>query len=244
MKTLIFAKRNMKEISRDLLSLFFGVAFPILLLLLLTLIQSNIPGDAGPFAIEKLAPGIAIFSLSFVSLFSGFLISKDRYSSFMLRLKSSPMKASDFIFGYILPLIPMAIIQTTVCFLCALCLGLKADISIIYAILASLPAALLFIGMGILCGSLFNEKQVGGACGALLTNISAWLSGIWFDVALVGGWFETIANALPFVHAVNVGRFIIAHDYTQVFPELLWVIGYTIVIIGVSIYIFMKKVNH
>ena len=56
--------------------------------------------------------------------------------------------------------------------------------------------------------------------------------------------FETIANALPFVHAVNVGRFIIAHDYTQVFPELLWVIGYTIVIIGVSIYIFMKKVNH
>ena len=82
------------------------------------------------------------------------------------------------------------------------------------------------------------------ACGALLTNISAWLSGIWFDVALVGGWFETIANALPFVHAVNVGRFIIAHDYTQVFPELLWVIGYTIVIIGVSIYIFMKKVNH
>ena len=183
MKTLIFAKRNMKEISRDLLSLFFGVAFPILLLLLLTLIQSNIPGDAGPFAIEKLAPGIAIFSLSFVSLFSGLLISKD-------------------------------------------------------------PAALLFIGMGILCGSLFNEKQVGGACGALLTNISAWLSGIWFDVALVGGWFETIANALPFVHAVNVGRFIIAHDYTQVFPELLWVIGYTIVIIGVSIYIFMKKVNH
>lgn len=243
MKTLIFARRNIKEISRDLLSLFFGVAFPILLLLLLILIQSNIPRGAGPFAIENLTPGIAVFSLSFISLFSGLLISKDRYSSFMLRLKSSPMKAYDFIFGYILPLIPIAIIQTTICFLCALCLGLKADISIVYALFASLPATLLFIGMGILCGSLFNEKQVGGVCGALLTNLSAWLSGIWFDVALVGGWFETIANALPFVHAVNVGKFIIAHDYTHVFPELLWVMAYAVVIIGISIYVFMKKVN-
>ena len=241
MKTLIFTKRNIKEISRDLLSLFFGILFPILLILLLSFIQSSIPGDEGPFAIEKLAPGMAIFGLSFISLFSGLLISKDRNSSFMMRLMSSPMKSSDFIFGYILPLIPIAFIQTIVCFVCAMFLGLKADISILYAMIASLPAALLYIGMGILCGSLFNEKQVGGVCGALLTNLSAWLSGIWFDVALVGGWFETIANALPFVHAVKASQFIIAHDYAHVLPELLWVIGYATVIIGISIYIFMKQ---
>lgn len=243
MKTLIFAKRNMKEISRDLLSLFFGIVFPILLLLLLTLIQSNIPGDADPFVIDKLAPGIAIFSLSFVSLFSGLLISKDRYSSFMLRMMSSPIKASQFIIGYILPLIPMALLQSVSCFVCAIFLGLKADISIIYTVIASLPSALLFISMGILCGCLFNEKQVGGACGALLTNLSAWLSGIWFDVSLVGGWFERIANVLPFVHAVNIGKLMIAHDYANVLPELLWVIGYTLVILIISILVFTHKMK-
>ena len=243
MKTLIFTKRNIKEISRDLLSLFFGILFPILLILLLSFIQSSIPGDEGPFAIEKLAPGMAVFGLSFISLFTGLLISKDRNSSFMMRLMSSPMKSRDFIFGYILPLIPIAFIQTVVCFICAMFLGLKADLSILYAIIASLPAALLYIGIGILCGALFNEKQVGGVCGALFTNLSAWLSGIWFDVALVGGWFEMIANALPFVHAVNVGKLIIAHDYAHVLPDLLWVIGYATVIISISISIFMKQIR-
>ena len=241
MITFVFAKRNAKEISRDKISLIFGIVFPVILLLLLSFIQSNIPGDEGPFAIEKLAPGMAIFGLSFISLFSGLLISKDRNSSFMMRLMSSPMKAKDFILGYILPLIPMALLESIGCFVCALFLGLQWNISILYAIIASLPAALLFIGIGLLCGSLFNEKQVGGACGALLTNVSAWLSGIWFDGALVGGWFETIANLLPFVHAVNVGKLIIAHDYTSVIPELLWVIGYAIVIIMIAIYVFMKK---
>lgn len=244
MKSLAFAKRNIKEISRDLLSLFFGLLFPVLLILLLSLIQSSIPDQSNPFIIEKLAPGMTVFSLSFISLFSGLLISKDRHSSFMTRLMSSPMKSSDFIFGYTLPLIPIAFMQTFVCFISALFLGLEADISILYAMISSIPSAILFIGIGVLCGSLFNEKQVGGVCGALLTNLSAWFSGIWFDVSLVGGWFESIANALPFIHAVNVEQMIIANDYTHVLPELLWVIAYAIVIISISIYVFFKKTQY
>lgn len=244
MKFWVFAKRNIKEIMRDWLSLIFGILFPIVLILLLTLIQTSIPTDENPFTINKLAPGMVIFGLSFISLFSGLLISKDRNSSFMTRLMSSPMKSSDFIFGYTLPLIPMALMQTSVCFICALFLGLEVNISILYAIFTSIPSAILFIGIGILCGSLFNEKQVGGVCGALLTNLSAWLSGIWFDVSLVGGWFESIANALPFIHAVNAGKMIIAHNYTNVLPELLWVIGYAIVVISISIYVFLKKTKY
>lgn len=244
MKFWVFAKRNIKEIMRDWLSLIFGILFPIVLILLLTLIQTSIPTDENPFTINKLAPGMVIFGLSFISLFSGLLISKDRNSSFMTRLMSSPMKSSDFIFGYTLPLIPMALMQTSVCFICALFLGLEVNISILYAIFTSIPSAILFIGIGILCGSLFNEKQVGGVCGALLTNLSAWLSGIWFDVSLVGGWFESIANALPFIHAVNAGKMIIAHNYTNVLPELLWVICYAIVVISISIYVFLKKTQY
>ena len=241
MKTLAFASRNSKEILRDRLNLAFGIGFPVVLLLLLSAIQSNIPVQL--FAIEHLAPGIAVFGLSFISLFSGMLIAKDRTSSFMLRLFTSPLTASNFIFGYTLPLLPMAVLQVAVCFAVAFFLGLTVSINVLFTIIVLIPAAVLFIAIGLLCGSLFNDKQVGGVCGALLTNLSAWLSGTWFDLNLVGGAFKRVADALPFVHAVNSGRAALSGNYSSVFPDLWWVIGYAFVIMAIAILVFTGKMN-
>lgn len=241
MKTLAFASRNTKEILRDKVNLVFGIAFPLILLLLLTMIQSNIPVEQ--FPIDRLTPGISIFGLSFISLFSGFLIAKDRTSSFMMRLMSSPMKSHNFILGYILPLIPMALVQSTICFVTALFLGLSWTPNIILVIIANIPTAFIFMSIGLICGTFFTDKQVGGLCGALLTNLCAWFSGTWFDVSLVGGVFETIANCLPFIHAVNLGRNLLIGNFSQVMPDLLWVLGYAIVLIVLSIYFFTKKMK-
>lgn len=241
MKTMVFAGRNGKEVLRDRLNLAFGLGFPIILLVLLSLIQSNVPVDI--FAIEKLTPGIAAFGFSFIALFSGMIISKDRTSAFMLRMFTSPMKASNFIVGYTLPLIPMAIVQSIICFAFALVFKLEITVNILLAIIVLLPAALLYIGIGLLCGSIFNEKQVGGVCGALLTNVSAWLSGTWFDIKLVGGVFEKIANLLPFVHAVDAGRYALAGEYGKILPELVWVIGYAVAVLVLAILVFMRKMK-
>lgn len=241
MKTKAFALRNFKELIRDRLNLAFGIGFPVVLLLLLSMIQSNIPVSL--FAIERLVPGVAVFGLSFISLFSGILIAKDRASSFMLRLFTSPMTAANFIFGYILPLLPIAIIQIAVCYAVALLLGLSFTVNILVSILVTIPVAVVFIALGLLCGSIFTDKQVGGICGALLTNLSAWLSGTWFDVELVGGAFKSIANALPFLHAVNAGRAALAGDYAGIFPDLWWVIGYAAAVLIVAIVVFTHKMN-
>lgn len=241
MKTMVFAGRNGKEVLRDRLNLAFGLGFPIILLVLLSLIQSNVPVDI--FAIEKLTPGIAAFGFSFIALFSGMIISKDRTSAFMLRMFTSPMKASNFIVGYTLPLIPMAIVQSIICFAFALVFKLEITVNILLAIIVLLPAALLYIGIGLLCGSIFNEKQVGGVCGALLTNVSAWLSGTWFDIKLVGGVFEKIANLLPFVHAVDAGRYALAGEYGKILSELVWVIGYAVAVLVLAILVFMRKMK-
>lgn len=241
MRTRAFALRNYKEIIRDKLNIAFGLGFPIIILLLLSLIQSNIPVSL--FAIDRLTPGIAVFGLSFVSLFSGFLIAKDRGSSFMLRLFTSPMTASNFILGYTIPLLPLAIAQIAVCFLVALLLGLQISVHILMTILVLLPAAVLFIAIGLLCGTVFTDRQVGGVCGALLTNLSAWLSGTWFDVNLVGGAFKAIANALPFIHAVNAGRAALAGNYGDIFPELWWVIAYAAAVMAIAIAVFTRKMN-
>ncbi len=241
MKTLAFASRNRKEILRDRLNLAFGIGFPVVLLLLLSAIQSSIPVEL--FTIDRLTPGIAVFGLSFISLFSGMLIAKDRTSSFMMRLFTSPLKSSDFIFGYTIPLLPMAVLQIAVSFAVAFLLGLTVNINVLITIIVLIPAAFLFIAIGLLCGSLFNDKQVGGVCGALLTNLSAWLSGTWFDLDLVGGAFRKIADALPFVHAVRSGRAALSGDYSSVFPDLWWVIGYAVVIMIIAILVFTKKMN-
>lgn len=241
MKMLAFASRNFKEIIRDKLNLAFGLGFPLVLILLLSAIQANIPVDL--FLIDHLTPGIAVFGFSFISLFSGMLIAKDRSSSFMMRLFASPMQSWDFIFGYSSPILPMAIVQIMVTFIVAFFLGLSVTVNVLLAIVVLIPAALLFIGIGLLSGTLLNDKQVGGVCGALLTNLSAWLSGTWFDLDLVGGGFKALANALPFVHAVDAGRAALIGDYAAILPDLWWVIGYAIFILGIAILIFMRKMN-
>lgn len=242
MRMITFAKRCTKEILRDPLNLMFGLGFPVVLLLLLSAMQANIPVSL--FAIESLAPGITVFGLSFMTLFSSTLIAKDRESSFLHRLYTTPLKSVDFILGYMLPIIPIAVAQSAICYLIAVLLGLPVTINILYAITAILPIAIFHIALGLLCGSIFNVKQVGGICGALLTNLSAWLSGVWFDLELVGETFGKIANLLPFVHAVELERAMINGNFSEAVPHLFPVLGYAIVITISAVLLFLRQMKN
>lgn len=241
MRLFTFSVRTMKEILRDPLNLIFGLLFPIILILLLSAIQSNIPVSL--FEIGSLAPGITIFGLSFMTLFSAALIAKDRESALLQRLYTTPLTAIDFILGYVLPLIPIAAVQSLVCYIAAVILGLPITLNILYAILFNIPASLFFVALGLLCGSIFSAKQVGGICGALLTNVSAWLSGIWFDLNLVGGAFKKIAYVLPFVHAVELERAVLNADYANIFSHLIWVLAYAFVVIIVAVLLFLRQMK-
>ena len=238
MKMFTFAKRCAKEILRDPLNLMFGLGFPIVLLLLLSAIQANVPVKL--FEIKSLTPGITVFGLSFLTLFSATLIAKDRESSLLQRLYTTPLKSSDYILGYMLPIIPIAIAQSVICYVVAIVLGLPITI-IIYAILMIVPIAVFYVALGLLCGSVFNVKQVGGICGALLTNLSAWLSGVWFDLELVGGTFGKIANILPFVHAVELERAMINGNFSESLPHIYIVLGYTVVVMIGAILLFLRQ---
>lgn len=241
MRVIPFAVRNTKEILRDPITLFFGIGFPVVLMLLFTAITANVPTDI--FPIKTLAAGMPVFGFSFIALFSGMLISKDRTSSFLVRLFASPLTASDFIVGYALPLIPMAVVQSAVCIGFALVLGLEPSVNLLLAVVVQIPAAVLFVAIGLLTGCMFNDKQVGGVCGALLTNLTAWLSGIWFDLNLVGGWFETIAYALPFARAVDAAKAAIDGNYGDIMPNLWWVMGYAAVMMVIAVLVFNRQMN-
>ena len=241
MRSLTFAKRCAKEILRDPVNLGFGLGFPVILLLLLSAMQANIPVPL--FAIERLTPGITVFGLSFLSLFSATLVAKDRESAFLMRLYATPLAASDFIIGYMLPLLPMALVQTAVCYLVAFCLGLTPTIQVLYTIVYIIPIAIFYISLGLLCGSLLGVKQVGGICGALLTNLSAWLAGIWFDLSLLGEVFVKVANLLPFVHAVELERAVLIGDFGSALPHLLPVVLYSAATTILAVLCFLRQMK-
>ena len=241
MRMLTFARRCAREILRDPLNLAFGLGFPLVLLVLLSAMQQNIPVPL--FAIDTLTPGVSVFGLSFMTLFSATLVARDRESAFLQRLYTTPLTGADFILGYMLPLLPMAVGQTAICYLAAIPLGLTVRVNILYGIVGIIPVAVFYIALGLLCGSIMGVKQVGGICGALLTNLSAWLSGVWFDLALVGGWFERIAGALPFLHAVEMERAFFVGDLGLAFHHMVPVILYALGVLALAVLLFLRKRN-
>lgn len=241
MRLLTFSGRTAKEILRDPLNLAFGLGFPLVLIFLLSAIQANIPVSL--FEIGSLTPGITVFGLSFMTLFAAMLVAKDRESALLQRLYTTPLTAVDFIFGYMLPMLPIAAAQSIVCYIAAIALGLPVTVTIVYAVLFIIPVSLFFIALGLLCGSVFGVKQVGGICGALFTNLTAFLSGVWFDLNLVGGAFKKIANLLPFVHAVELERAVLSGSYAEILPHIGWVLGYMTVAVFLAVMLFLWQMK-
>ena len=245
MRIILFARRNTKEVLRDPINFFFGLGFPIILLILLSIINNAIPPEAeNPmFEIRNLAPGLAMFGSVFMALFSGMLLSKDRTSSFLMRLFTSPMTSVDFILGYTLPMLAMTIVQAAITLLAARAFGLEITIHLLFAVIVTALTSLLFVGTGLLFGSLMNDKAVGGVCGALLTNVAGWLSGVFIPIDLIGGAFKKITNILPFYHSVEAIKSTLSGNFGHAFSHLTVVMIYTIVIFVLAIIVFQRKMN-
>lgn len=245
MRIILFAKRNAKEVLRDPINLFFGLGFPLILLALLSVINSAVPPEANNpmFTIENLAPGLAMFGTVFMALFAGMLIAKDRTSSFLMRLFTSPMTSLDFILGYTLPLLIMALVQASITLLASGIAGLEITVNIPLAVVVTMLTSLLYVGLGLLCGSLMSDKAVGGMCGALLTNVAGWLSGVFIPIDLIGGAFKTVSHILPFYHSVEAIKAVLSGNYGAILPHLVIVMGCAVVVFVFAVIIFRHKMS-
>lgn len=239
-RTLVFAARNAKEILRDAAILVFGLCLPAVLILFIYFLNRGVP--AAVFEMESFAPGMAVFSYSFITMFTSSLMSRDMATSFLTRLRVSPMKSREFIAGYALPMIPMSIAQTLVCFGVAALCGLKLGINTLIGTVCLIPVSFLFIALGLLLGCLLNEKQAPPISSAV-TQATALLSGMWFDLSLIGGGFAKVMYLLPFAHAYDTARFSYAGEYGAMLPHLLWTLGYTAVIFAAAVAVFKKKTS-
>ena len=236
MRTINFAKRNFKEIIRDPISVIFAVMLPLFLLYIFQ--QFKIPSQA--YKLINFTPGVIIFSFSFLTLFTAMLVSKDRTTSLLIRLGVSPMRPIEYIIGYIMSLIPIVVMQSTLIFILAVILGLDLSINIIFAILVSIPISILFIGLGILIGSLFSEKASSGIS-SIVIQLVCFTSGMYFEKELLGTIFSKICDALPFESSLIIIKGIL-NDINMISTKniILFVI-YLLVILLFSSFSFKRK---
>ncbi|MBP5407990.1 MAG: ABC transporter permease [Bacilli bacterium] len=235
--------RNIKEILRDPLSLAFTLGLPLIMEVLFYYIFHNMTSQ---FSMKYLAPGIVVFSQTFLTLFTGLLIALDRSTSFLTRLYVSRAKSYEFIFSYIISVIPIGIFQSILFFL----VGGIVDPSIfsfriILCILLSSITSLLFIGFGILFGSICNEKSIGGISSIIITSQSV-LSGMWFPVEGLSEGFTTLMKVLPFKNATDLLQNTLngINDlFKDFFLPLIILLAYRIVVIILAIIIFKNKMK-
>ncbi len=236
MKMLNFAKRNFKEIIRDPLSTIFAVALPLFLLFIFR--QFNIPAEA--YKLENFTPGIVAFGFSFISMFTATLVAKDRTTSFLIRLGVSPMRAYDYVGGYALAVLPLVLAQNILFFGLALILGLKFTVGIIYSILAAIPLSILFVAIGILLGSVTNEKSSAGIS-SVVVQLVAFTSGMWFSGDMVGDFFAWVCKVLPFSGVVNIMKALMSASGDNLIIPIITVSVYTLVIGTFAVLIFRRN---
>ncbi|MGN0812906.1 MAG: ABC transporter permease [Candidatus Coproplasma sp.] len=217
-RTLAFVKRNSLEMLRDPLIYVFCLGFPVIMLVLFQVIVAFTSENLAVFEAKSLVPGIMLFSFTFVMLMESILVSKDRTSAFLVRLYSSPMKTQDYVIGYALPCFAVGVVQEIVCILFGWLLSLifggtyLSFGSAVLLALAMLPMLITFIFLGILFGSVLNDKSAPGICSALICAAGI-LGGCWMPIDSMGG-FETFCRVLPFYPSVYIGRVITGATHT------------------------------
>ncbi len=245
-----FSERNVKELLRDPLSYIFCLGFPLVMLVIMSIVNQSIPPEANMtiFNIENLAGGIAMFGLSFVMLFTCLTVSKDRSGAFLTRLYASPMRSGDFLGGYMLPVLLLAVLQMMITFaasfLAAVIMG-EDTLNVggmLLAVVMLLPGAVFFISAGVLFGSLFNEKAAPGLC-SIIISLASLLGGVWFDAEGAGGIMLDVCRVLPFYHSVKAARLATALQFEDIGIHLLVTIAYAAVFSVLASVVFRAKMR-
>lgn len=257
-RTFTLIKRNFKEMMREPLSYVFCIGFPIVMITLFQVINRFTNGNTPIFINASLIPGIMVFSFTFVMLTMALLVSKDKQTALIRRLYISPAKPVEFILSYAFCGLVIGIIQAVLCVFTGFIISLimqNAYFSFgtsVLLVLSQIPMLLICIFLGILFGSLLNDKSAP-AVTSIFISASGILGGAWMPLDTMGG-FETFCRFLPFYPSVYIGRTITGalHTYPStpyVFDNVAYLglipIGIFLILgITFSVLVFKKQTTN
>jgi len=240
-RIICLTKRNIKEIIREPISLLFMIVLPLVMEVLFYYLFHSLTSQ---FEMRYLAPAMVGFATTFITLFLAILVSLDRETAFITRIYTTPVKPHEFIFSYLFGVIPFGIIQVIL----ILSVGCVIDHGLLSArILLILPASLLaiimFASLGILIGSVFNSKAVGGIASIIVTGQSV-LSGMWFPLEGLSGGFLKFMKVLPFRNISLLLQNVLRNDvdmFNDIWLPAIILCAYTAVSLALSCIFFVKN---
>ena len=193
--------------------------------------------------INYLIPGMSVYGLMILIPSVGAIMVRDRTKGFLSRLMTTPARPSDFIFGYTLPFMPVILISVAIYLGVGILMGLSiiGNFGLAYLVLFILGTCCM--GIGMILGTLAKtEDQATGVPWIFIVPL-AMISGAWFPVEQMPSVVKGVAEALPFMHAIDASRDVITKGMpiTGIIRHLYWLIGWTVAIFAIGIVLFRRS---
>jgi ABC-2 type transport system permease protein len=239
-KSVHLARRNTLEVLRDPLSLGIAVALPLVLLLTLEALGS---AETPYLTATLLTPGIVLFGYVMVMFSSAMILARDRETSLLDRFLTAPVRSRDFVAGYSLPYVGIALVQGAVLLAVGGLLGLGVAGSIVPVVIVFVLMAVFYVALGLIFGALLTVAQTSGAYAVVL--VLTIFGGAWFDLQEIGGVFLTIGDVLPFTHALDATRAVLADGagFGDVAGDVAWVAGYASAATALAVFTFQRRLR-
>jgi len=208
--------------------------------------------DATPIHIETeityvdfIGPGIIIFGLLILIPTSARTVVRDKEKGMLSRLLTTPTRPVDFILGYSLYLVVIAIAQIIIFMVAACLLGMDIVGNFWLAFLIFFLAGLCSIGVGMVVASLSKTEQQAEPLCWLISMPLAMLSGCWFSIEMMPQYLRGLAYAFPYAHAIDASRGILVRGVGMeaVSNDFLFLIGWAVIIFTIGIILFQRSMR-
>jgi len=208
--------------------------------------------DATPIHIETeityvdfIGPGIIIFGLLILIPTSARTVVRDKEKGMLSRLLTTPTRPVDFILGYSLYLVVIAIAQIIIFMVAAWLLGMDIVGNFWLAFLVFFLAGLCSIGVGMVVASLSKTEQQAEPLCWLISMPLAMLSGCWFSIEMMPQYLRGLAYAFPYAHAIDASRGILVRGVGMeaVSNDFLFLIGWAVIIFTIGIILFQRSMR-
>ncbi len=195
--------------------------------------------------IDFIAPGIIIFGLLILIPTSARIVVRDKEKGFLSRLLTTPARPLDFVSGYSLCLVFIAIAQIIIFIAAAWVFGMDIVGSLWLAFLIFLLVGLCSIGIGMVVASLSkSENQAEPLCWIFAMPL-AMLSGCWFSIEMLPSYLRNIAYAFPYAHAIDASRSVLIRGVglEAINSDLLFLVGWAAVIFTIGVILFRRSMR-
>ena len=195
----------------------------------------------------NIVPGlIGVILTMTMTLFTAVAIVRERERGNMEMIIATPLARSELLIGKVLPYVLIGLVQTTLVLLLGIALfDVPITGSLLDVYLASMLLIVANLASGLLVSTLASSQFQSMQMSFFLFLPSILLSGFMFPFAGMPRVAQWIAEVLPLTHFLRLirGAMLRGARLTELWPDVLVLIVFTVVVMSVAILRFRKRLD-